>query len=87
MNIKPLADRVLVLPAQAEEKVGGIIILIQPKRNHSMAALLLSDRARQTSLWFLKKATKCFMANIQEQNSSMKVLNTSSCVRAMCLLL
>lgn len=26
MNIKPLADRVLVLPEQAEEKVGGIII-------------------------------------------------------------
>ena len=26
MNIQPLADRVLVLPAQAEEKVGGIII-------------------------------------------------------------
>ena len=26
MNVKPLADRELVLPAQAEEKVGGIII-------------------------------------------------------------
>ncbi|MBR2772217.1 MAG: co-chaperone GroES [Bacteroidales bacterium] len=26
MNIKPLADRVLVAPAPAEEKVGGIII-------------------------------------------------------------
>ena len=26
MTIKPLADRVLVLPAQAEEKAGGIII-------------------------------------------------------------
>ena len=26
MNIKPLADRVLVLPAPAEEQVGGIII-------------------------------------------------------------
>ena len=26
MNIKPLADRVLVQPAPAEEKVGGIII-------------------------------------------------------------
>lgn len=26
MNIQPLADRVLVLPALAEEKVGGIII-------------------------------------------------------------
>ncbi|MBQ9637453.1 MAG: co-chaperone GroES [Prevotella sp.] len=26
MNIKPLADRVLVVPTAAEEKVGGIII-------------------------------------------------------------
>ncbi|MBP5257595.1 MAG: co-chaperone GroES [Prevotella sp.] len=26
MNIRPLADRVLILPAPAEEKVGGIII-------------------------------------------------------------
>ena len=26
MNIKPLADRVLVVPAAAEEKIGGIII-------------------------------------------------------------
>ena len=26
MNVHPLADRVLVLPAPAEEKVGGIII-------------------------------------------------------------
>ena len=26
MNIKPLADRVIILPAPAEEKVGGIII-------------------------------------------------------------
>ena len=26
MNIQPLADRVLVLPAPAEEKIGGIII-------------------------------------------------------------
>lgn len=26
MTIKPLSDRVLILPAKAEEKVGGIII-------------------------------------------------------------
>lgn len=26
MNVKPLADRVLIAPAPAEEKVGGIII-------------------------------------------------------------
>ena len=25
MNIKPLGDRVLVVPAPAEEKIGGII--------------------------------------------------------------
>ena len=36
MNSKPLADRVLVLPAQAEEKVGGIIIpdTAKEKRQH-----------------------------------------------------
>lgn len=39
MTIKPLSDRVLILPAQAEEKVGGIIILIQLKRNHSVVRL------------------------------------------------
>lgn len=26
MNIKPLADRVLIAPVKAEEKIGGIII-------------------------------------------------------------
>ena len=26
MNIRPLADRVLVMPAKTEEKIGGIII-------------------------------------------------------------
>ena len=33
MNIKPLADRVLVLPAPAEEKIGGIII---PTKDEAM---------------------------------------------------
>ena len=33
MNIKPLADRVLVLPTAAEEKVGGIIIPDTAKEN------------------------------------------------------
>ena len=31
MTIKPLSDRVLILPAQAEEKVGGIIIPAKEK--------------------------------------------------------
>ena len=33
MNIKPLGDRVLVLPAPAEEKIGGIIIPDTAKEN------------------------------------------------------
>ena len=33
MNIKPLADRVLIEPAPAEEKVGGIIIPDTAKEN------------------------------------------------------
>ena len=34
MNIRPLADRVLIKPAAAEEKtLGGIIIPIQQKKN------------------------------------------------------
>ena len=37
MNIKPLADRVLVKPAQAEEKVVGIIILDTAKEMKDMA--------------------------------------------------
>ena len=33
MNIKPLADRVLILPAPAEEKtIGGIIIRSEERR-------------------------------------------------------
>ena len=41
MTIKPLADRVLVLPAPAEEKVGGIIIpdtaKVKPQRGKVIA--------------------------------------------------
>ena len=34
MNIRPLADRVLIKPAAAEEKtLGGIISRIQQKKN------------------------------------------------------
>ena len=34
MNIKPLGDRVLVVPAPAEEKIGGIIIPDTAKALH-----------------------------------------------------
>ena len=51
MNIKPLADRVLVLPAQAEEKVGGIIIpdTAKEKPQHGTIAVSYTHlRAHET---------------------------------------
>ena len=47
MNIKPLADRVLVLPAPAEEKVGGSLSQIQQRKNHSVVKSLLQVRERR----------------------------------------
>ncbi len=46
MNIKPLADRVLILPAPAEEKtIGGIII---------------PDTAKEVPHHASKRRTRCF---------------------------
>ena len=50
MNIKPLADRVLVLPAPAEEKVGGIIIP-DTRRNPFTERLLLQATAPKMKRW------------------------------------
>ena len=61
MKIKPLADRVLVLPAPAEEKVGGIII---------------PDTA-QENLWCSKRMTPCSMANTVAQSSRSMVRSIS----------
>ena len=41
VNVKPLADRVLVEAAPAEEKTSfGLSFPTQPKRNHSVERLL-----------------------------------------------
>ena len=41
MNIKPLADRVLILPAPAEEKNQSVVssFLIQQKKSHCKVKL------------------------------------------------
>ena len=44
MNIKPLADRVLVLPAPAEEKIGGIIIPDTAKEKHVSSDLAYKEK-------------------------------------------
>ena len=48
MNIKPLADRVLILPAPAEEKtIGGIIIpdTAKEKEKNYLDTISTSDNA------------------------------------------
>ena len=45
INVKPLADRVIIDPAPAEEKTaGGIITQIQQKKNLKQGLLLLKRK-------------------------------------------
>ena len=62
MNIKPLADRVLILPAPAEEKtIGGIIIPDTAKEKPLQGEVVAVG------------ATKYYMANIRAQKSNTTV--------------
>ena len=55
MTIKPLADRVLVLPAQAEEKVGGIIITRHSQgENHSVVRVVVIGNGTKDEEMVLK---------------------------------
>ena len=55
MNIKPLADRVLVLPAQAEEKVGGIIIPATAKEKPQHGAVVAVGQGAKDEPMVLKE--------------------------------
>lgn len=55
MNIKPLADRVLVLPAQAEEKVGGIIIPDTAKEKPQHGAVVAVGQGAKDESMVLKE--------------------------------
>lgn len=55
MNIKPLADRVLVLPAQAEEKVGGIIIPDTAKEKPQHGKVVATGNGTKDELMVLKE--------------------------------
>ena len=54
MNIKPLADRVLVLPAQAEEKVGGIIIPDTAKEKPQHGTVIATGEGTKDEKMILK---------------------------------
>ena len=66
MNIQPLADRVLIKPAAAEEKIGSIIV---------------PDTAKEKPLkGEVVAAGKCCTVSMQAQNWNSKARNISSCV-------
>ena len=55
MNIKPLADRVLVLPAPAEEKVGGIIIPDTAKEKPQHGKIVATGEGTKDEAMILKE--------------------------------
>lgn len=55
MNIKPLADRVLILPAQAEEKVGGIIIPDTAKEKPQRGRIIAVGQGTKDETMVLKE--------------------------------
>ena len=55
MNIKPLADRVLVLPAPAEEKVGGIIIPDKAKEKPQRGRVIAIGQGTKDEAMVLKE--------------------------------
>jgi len=55
MTIKPLADRVLVLPAPAEEKVGGIIIPDTAKEKPQRGEIVAVGQGTKDETMVLKK--------------------------------
>ena len=55
MKIQPLADRVLVLPAPAEEKVGGIIIPDTPKEKPLQGTIVAAGNGTKDEEMVLKE--------------------------------
>ena len=55
MKIQPLADRVLVLPAPAEEKVGGIIIPDTAKEKPLQGTIVIAGNGTKDEEMVLKE--------------------------------
>ncbi len=78
MNIKPLADRVLVLPAPAEEKVGGIIIPDTAKEKPQRGKVVATGKGTKDEEMILKEGdTVLYLVSTLVQNSNSMVLNIS----------
>ena len=87
MNVKPLADRVLVLPAQAEEKVGGIIIQDTATEKPQHGKVVATGNGTKDEEMVLKEGDEILYGKYSVQSLSSTAQSTSSCVRAMFSLL
>ena len=76
MNIKPLADRVLILPAPAEEKtIGGIIIPDTAKEKPLKGEVVAVGHGTKDEEMVLKVGDTVCMASMLVPNWKLKALN------------
>mgnify|MGYP000677903576 CR=1 FL=1 len=74
INIKPLADRVLVEPSEAETKTSsGIIIPDSAKEKPQKGKIVAVGPGTKENPVTLKLEILCFMENMQELNYNMMV--------------
>ena len=74
MTIKPLADRVLIEPKEAETKTAsGIFIPDTAKEKPQQGKVVAVGNGKKMNLWSLKWVTMYFMANTQVQRSQWMV--------------
>ena len=87
MNIQPLADRVLIKPAAAEEKIGGIIIPDTAKEKPLKGEVLAVGKGTKDEEMVLQVNDTVYTVNTLAQSWSLTERNISSCVSQTFLLL
>ena len=76
VKIKPLADRVIVEPAAAEEKTaGGIIIPDTAKEKPQKGTVVAVGPGKKDEPMTVKAAIRYYMANMQVLRSPLMVKN------------
>ena len=85
MNLKPLADRVIILPSPAEEvTVAGIIIPDSAKEKPLKGRVVAAGTGTKDEEMILKTDDEVIFGKYAGTEFESKAKNTSSCVRAMC---
>lgn len=87
MQIKPLFDRVVIEPIDAEEKTkSGIVLLAKDQEKPQMAAVVAVGPGGfvdgKEVKWKSKSATECCAQSMPAANSRLTVRKSPFCVRA-----